>query len=92
VNSTLHEELEALAATSVHVPELKVPLPMSVKLIEPAGALVVALEVSLTVTVHVVGVPSSGSEGAQVNFVVVDRFSKATELPPELGDSCASPE
>ena len=90
--STLHEELEALASTSVHLRELKVPAPSSLMLIEPAGAPVVPLEVSLTVMVHVVGVPSGGSEGAQVNSVVVDRFVKLGDAVPELGDSFASPE
>jgi hypothetical protein len=92
VNSTLHEELEALAATSVHLCELKVPTPWSLMLIEPAGALVVPLEVSLTVMVHVVGVSSGGSEGVQLNSVVVDRFVKLGDAVPELGDSFASPE
>jgi hypothetical protein len=73
VYSTLHEELEALAATSVHVGELNVPPVFSdVYSTVPVGTFGVPPDsTSVTVDVQVVE-PASSASGKGSHFTVVE--------------------
>ena len=53
---------------------VKVPVPLLVKATVPVGALVVPVEVSVTVAVHVVGALTATEEGEQATPVVVTRL------------------
>ncbi len=60
------------------------PLPLLPNETVPVGALVVPPEVSVTVTMQVVGVLTVTGEGEQVTPVLVFRFVTVSEKGPEL--------
>jgi len=63
---------------------VNVPVPLLVKLTVPVGALVVPVEVSVTVAVHVVAEFTGTEDGVQLTAVVVTRLFTVTAAVPEL--------
>ena len=68
----------------MHGDPVKVPVPLLVKPTVPVGALVVPVEVSVTVAVQVVAWFTTTAEGAQLTAVVVVRVVTVTAAVPEL--------
>ncbi len=75
---------------SVHVTELKVPDAL-LKVTVPAGVIVVPVEASMVVTVHVVGAFTGTETGAQLTFVEVERLVAARLTLTELVEWSVSP-
>ena len=63
---------------------MKVPAPLLARVTVPPGVMRVPGELSLTVTVHVVGEFTVTGEGAQTTVVVVARTMTVITALPEL--------
>ena len=63
---------------------VKVPAPLLARVTVPPGVMSVPGEVSLTVTVHVVGEFTATDEGEQTTVVVVVRTMMVITALPEL--------
>ena len=75
---------------NVQVP-VKVPAPLLARVAVPPGVMSVPGEVSLTVTVHVVGEFTVTGEGAHTTVVVVVRTVTVTAVLAELDEWFVSP-